>query len=68
MNRVPALAVRFVSATFALAIVSGVLIAQTPAAKPAPAEDNPFAPPAATPLPAGMTGSRTDDPRVGLKP
>ena len=62
----------------------GALQAQTPAApaqqpaptaKPAPAdkpasedEENPFAPQAATPLPPGMTGSTTNDPRVGLKP
>ena len=68
MNRVHALAVRFASAAFALALISGVLIAQTPAAKPEPAEDNPFAPPAVTPLPAGMIGSNTNDPRTGLKP
>src|SRR6202789_3865767 len=63
---------------------SGALRAQTPAApapqaapvaKPAPGdkpasgeEENPFAPQAATPLPPGMTGSTTNDPRVGLKP
>jgi hypothetical protein len=64
MNRIHALA----SATFTLALLSGTLIAQTPTAKPAPAEDNPFAAPAATPLPPGMTGSTTNDPRVGLKP
>src|ERR1700728_1567212 len=46
-----------------------------PAAKPAPSdkpasgdEENPFAPQPATPLPPGMTGSTTNDPRVGLKP
>jgi hypothetical protein len=32
------------------------------------AQQNPFAPQPAPPLPAGMTGSNTDDPRVGLKP
>jgi hypothetical protein len=48
--------------------------AQTPAAKPAPdakpAEDDesdPFAPQKAPALPPGMTGSTTNDPRVGLK-
>ncbi len=62
----------------------GALQAQTPAApspqaaptaKPTPAdkppsgeEENPFAPQPATPLPPGMTGSTTNDPRVGLKP
>jgi hypothetical protein len=68
MNRIHALTVRLGRAAFALALLSGTLIAQTPAAKPAPAEDNPFAPPAASPLPPGMTGSTTNDPRVGLKP
>src|SRR6202789_2384769 len=63
---------------------SGALRAQTPAApapQAAPVaptaptahaapedEENPFAPQAATPLPPGMTGSTTNDPRVGLKP
>ena len=59
----------------------GGLRAQTPAtppaatAKPAPNdkqaagdEEDPFAPQPATPLPPGMTGSTTNDPRVGLKP
>src|ERR1700748_2315713 len=46
-----------------------------PSAKSAPAdkppakeEENPFAIQPATPLPPGMTGSTTNDPRVGLKP
>jgi hypothetical protein len=43
--------------------------AAQPAAKPA-AEDegDPFAPQPPTPLPAGMTGSSTTDPRASLKP
>ena len=41
----------------------------TPAAKPADAEaQNPFAPQAAPPLPAGMTGANVNDPRAKLKP
>lgn len=41
----------------------------TPATKPAAtAEENPLAPEPPTPLPPGMTGSTTNDPRVGLKP
>jgi hypothetical protein len=32
------------------------------------AEENPFAPESAPPLPAGMTGSDTNDPRAKLKP
>src|SRR6202789_2894942 len=63
---------------------SGALRAQTPAApapQAAPVaptaptahaapdeEENPFAPQPAVPLPLGMTGSTTNDPRVGLKP
>jgi hypothetical protein len=54
--------------------------AQAPAATPAPAspaaavpakpaaDENPFAPQPAPPLPAGMTGSDTTDPRYTLKP
>ena len=73
--------IRLASAAFAAFILcSGVgrLHAQTPAApaapaaKPAPAptaeEEDPFAPKPAPPLPPGMTGSTTNDPRVGLKP
>jgi hypothetical protein len=39
-----------------------------PAQKPAEAEKNPFAPEPAPPLPPGMTGSNTNDPRYSLKP
>src|SRR5271154_6682782 len=72
------LAFRLASAFFAVAVIGssvGALQAQTPpaqAAKPAPAppaeEEDPFAPQPPTPLPPGMTGSTTNDPRVGLKP
>ena len=75
MNRMHALAVRLAGATLAVAMMCspvGALKAQTPAATPAakaaPAEDNPVSPPPAAPLPPGMTGSTTNDPRVGLKP
>jgi len=74
MNRMHALAFRLAGAAFAVTLMCscvGVLQAQTPAApaaKPAPAEEDPFAPQPATPLPPGMTGSTTNDPRVGLKP
>jgi hypothetical protein len=37
-------------------------------AKPAEAQQNPFAPTPAPPLPPGMTGSNTNDPRYQLKP
>ena len=49
-------------------------IAQTPApaaaapAKAPEAQENPFAPQPAVPLPPGMTGSDTSDPRYKLKP
>jgi hypothetical protein len=49
-------------------------VAQTPApatvapAKAPEAEQNPFAPQPAVPLPPGMTGSDTSDPRYKLKP
>jgi len=77
MNRKQALAFRLFSVAFSVAVMYfnvGSLRAQAPAApaapaaKPAPAEDDPFAPQPATPLPPGMTGSTTNDPRVGLKP
>ncbi|WP_216841118.1 LVIVD repeat-containing protein [Acidobacterium sp. S8] len=74
MNRKQALAFRLFGVAFSVAVMYfnvGPLRAQAPtapAAKPAPAEENPFAPQPATPLPPGMTGSTTNDPRVGLKP
>jgi hypothetical protein len=79
MNRSQSLIIRLLSAAFAVAFLGAVtarLPAQTPptppasAAKAAPAaeEEDPFAAQAATPLPPGMTGSTTNDPRVGLKP
>ncbi len=46
-------------------------MAQTPTPSPkppAPAQQDPFAPQPAPPLPAGMTGSNTSDPRFTLKP
>jgi hypothetical protein len=74
MIRMQAFACRLVSAAFTAVLmcsVAGSLQAQAPsasAAKPAPAEEDPFAPQPATPLPPGMIGSTTNDPRVGLKP
>lgn len=71
MNRKSAITVRFAGVLLAASLFSASLLAQAPAApepKPAPAEANPFAPRAAPPLPAGMTGSTMNDPRVGLKP
>jgi hypothetical protein len=76
-----ALSLRLARAAFVAALMYfgvNVLHAQTPAAPPAPAakpapaptpaEEDPFAPQPAPPLPPGMTGSTTNDPRVGLKP
>jgi hypothetical protein len=77
MNLKHPLSARLASAAFAASILfSGVgkIYAQTPAApaapaaKPPDAEADPFAPQPAPPLPPGMTGSTTNDPRVGLKP
>jgi hypothetical protein len=74
MNRFHSLPLRLASLTLAAAFLcSGFTLHAQEAAKPdapkaAPAEENPFAPAKPTPLPPGMTGSSTDDPRVGLKP
>ena len=73
MNRTHALAFPALCAAFAAAILClsvPASQAQAPAAaptKPAPAADSEFTPQPATPLPPGMTGSNTNDPRVGLK-
>ena len=78
MNRAHTLAFRFL-VVFLWLCVSGQLQAQTPPSQePAKgadakadqkkAQDNPFAPEQAPPLPAGMTGSDANDPRFKLKP
>jgi hypothetical protein len=75
MNRTQSFTFRLAGVAFGAAMVCssfGVLRAQAPAAPAAQAapeeEDNPFTPQPAVPLPPGMTGSTTTDPRVGLKP
>ncbi len=75
MNRMQYLAFRLAGVAFGTALVCsswGALWAQAPAAPAAQSapdeEENPFAPQPAVPLPPGMTGSTTNDPRVGLKP
>ena len=76
MKRKQALGIHLVGVAFALAILNSTVVtlraqAAAPAAKPPvpnQAEEEPFAPEPATPLPPGMTGSTTNDPRVGLKP
>src|ERR1044072_3058435 len=49
---------------------SAKTVAQTPSPTPTPAAEpaNPFAPQPAPPLPSGMMGSDTADPRATLKP
>jgi len=77
MNRRYALAFRLTGTAFFAAIICsgvGVLFGQAPATpaapaeKPAAAQEDPFAVQPAPALPPGMTGSTTNDPRVGLKP
>jgi hypothetical protein len=84
MNRVQRVALRLAGvAAAAIVMCSSVsaMQAQTPAptppakeaakapdAKPPAADDNPFAPQPAPPLPAGMTGSDANDPRFKLTP
>ena len=58
MNRMRVISVR----------LCGVLLAASVFCAGLQAQGNPFAPQAAPPLPPGMTGSTTNDPRVGLKP
>jgi hypothetical protein len=80
MKRSQSLVFRLLIAAFAVTFLGSVtarLQAQTPPAPPAPAakaapaaeeEEDPFAAQPVTPLPPGMRGSTTSDPRVGLKP
>src|ERR1051325_11393807 len=82
MTRIPAAAVRLFMASFlCLSLFALNTKAQTPAASPAPspdvakpaeakpaAEENPFALEPAPPLPAGMSGSNANDPRMKLAP
>jgi hypothetical protein len=77
MNRTQSFAFRWAGVAFGAALVCsswGALRAQAPAAPAAPAaqaapeeEEDPFKPQPPVPLPPGMTGSMTNDPRVGLK-
>jgi len=61
MNRLCSVAFRVAGVMFASALmISGLSVASGQ-------EGNPFALQPAPPLPAGMTGSTTNDPRVGLK-
>ena len=83
MNRVQNIAIRlFITSLVLCSCFATIAVAQTPAASPAPtvevkvdakpadkaAQADPFAPEPAGPLPPGMTGSDTNDPRAKLKP
>ena len=67
MNRVLMNALRLCFASLLICLSLAAANAQTPS--PTPAEPpNPFAPEKAPPLPAGMTGPDTSDPRATLSP
>src|SRR5438046_9014603 len=79
MNQVQTIAFRLLVASLVLLCFIGEMQAQTPssqdAKKPAEtkadqkkAEEDPFAPAPAPPLPAGMTGSDANDPRAKPSP
>jgi hypothetical protein len=64
-------ALAVLAASAHLLVAQAAVPDQPPATKapaPAAAQENPFAPTPAPPLPAGMTGSDTSDPRYTLKP
>jgi hypothetical protein len=80
MSRVHTIAFRLLVASFLLGLLFvGRMQAQTPSSQESTkaadaksdqkkAEEDPFAPEPAPPLPAGMTGSDANDPRAKLKP
>jgi hypothetical protein len=73
MNRLYAIIFRLLIASLILCscLAAGTAQTTTPTPEPKPAEQNgqnPFAPEPAPPLPAGMTGSNTGDPRAKLAP
>jgi hypothetical protein len=79
MNRVQTIVSRLLVASLVLLCFAGEMLAQTPSTqestKPADAksdkkkaDENPFSPEPAPPLPAGMTGSDANDPRAKLTP
>ncbi len=69
MNRLR-IATLYLLVLFAISALATNAFAQTPSPTPTPAAEpaNPFAPTPAPPLPTGMTGSDTSDPRASLKP
>jgi hypothetical protein len=76
MNRVLAITLRLsIAAVLLCSCFAATALAQAAAASPSPSPDSakeaqadPFAPEPAQPLPAGMTGSDTSDPRAKLTP
>jgi hypothetical protein len=71
MNRVRTATFKLLAASIVLAsCFAAKTFAQTPSPTPTPAAEpqNPFAPQPAPPLPEGMTGADTSDPRTNLKP
>lgn len=73
MNRVQILTFRLIASVFLFSCLAAGVLAQTstPTPEPKPDQDGggmPFALQPAPPLPAGMTGSDTSDPRAKLKP
>src|SRR6476659_4935065 len=75
MNRVHALVFRFLLVSLVCSCFASTMLAQTTSPSPSPtpestkeAQADPFAPEPAQPLPAGMTGSDTTDPRTKLTP
>jgi len=79
MNRLQTMTLRLILASLVLFCFAGEMQAQTPASQESKkaadtktdtkkAEEDPFAPEAAPPLPAGMTGSDANDPRAKLTP
>jgi hypothetical protein len=80
MSRVRTIAFRLLTASLVLcSCLTARTLAQTPSPQPSPTPTpeskpadqegrNPFAPEPAPPLPAGMTGSDTNDPRSRLSP
>lgn len=71
MSQLRTIAFRLLAVSILLAsALAANTFAQTPSPSPTPAAapQNPFAPQPAPPLPAGMSGSDTSDPRATLKP
>src|SRR5689334_17671991 len=77
MNRVHEIIFRLLVTVVLCSCFAAAALAQTPSPSPTPdatkapdkqEQENPFAPEPAQPLPPGMTGSDTNDPRAKLTP